>query len=82
MCVRLSTIGIPLEDLSLDDMPVEEKLFWRSFMELVEKERFQAKSIPFKPSSALLNKYAEAVRNHDGEAFCRAKGIDALFLLS
>ncbi len=79
MCVRTGLRGVPLDDVTLDDMSMEERCFWLSFMELASQEIDRAESRPIKPSSALQAKYAKAVKDYNGRIYCQVNGLENIF---
>lgn len=79
MCMRMGLHGVPLDDITLDAMSMEERSFWLSFMELANQEIDRAESRPIKPSSALQEKYTKAVKSYDGRKYCQVNGLESIF---
>ena len=80
MCVRMGPHGIPLDEVTLDDMPMEKRNYFLSFMELAKEELDRANWIrPTKPSAALQEMFAKIVRDYDGRIYCQVNQVEGLF---
>lgn len=79
MCVRMGLHGVPLDDITLNDMPAGERQFWLEFLELATSELGAAEAQPAKPSEELQRRYAEALTKYNGRVYCQVKQLEGLF---
>ena len=80
MCVRMGAHGIPLDETTLDDMPMEKRNYFLRFMELAKEELDRAGwASPVKPSAALQEMFAKIVKDYDGRMYCQVNQIEGLF---
>ncbi|TSC59666.1 MAG: hypothetical protein LiPW15_686 [Parcubacteria group bacterium LiPW_15] len=80
MCVRMGPHGIPLDETTLDDMPMEKRNYFLSFMELAKKELDRANwTPPIKPSVALQEMFTKIVNDYDGRIYCQVNQVEGLF---
>ncbi len=80
MCGRMGPQGIPLDEVTLNGMSLEERSFWTKFMELAMKEfDAGASAMPIAPSADLSVMYAEAIRNHNGQIYCPVQQMREIF---
>lgn len=75
--------GVPLDPLTLGNMPQEEQDFWNDFLSeadqvLCARDAGDA-TPPYPPTASLNMKYKIAVEKYDGEKYCQMRQLKQLF---
>jgi hypothetical protein len=75
--------GVPLDEITLSEMPPDEKAFWRDFLHLADKEVREHErnrdEEPYVPSDALATAFWKAANAYDGMQYCQMKQLARRF---